>query len=117
MVWPLDFTTINGARYAMIPALLIASAAIVLADSRGRSAKGGPWAPVATGAVLLLALVTSFGGDAHREMPSWVGSVRGAATRCHERNISGVTVFVTPEGSTMTISCEHLESEYTAPAP
>ncbi len=117
MVWPLDTSNTLGGRYAMIPALLLASAALVLVDSRSRSGRGRPWAAVATAAVLLLAIVTSFGGNANREMPSWSGSVRGAATLCHNRNISEATVFVTPEGWSMAIACEHLESEYAAPSP
>jgi hypothetical protein len=35
----------------------------------------------------------------------------------HERNISAATVFITPEGWSMAIDCQHLESEYAAPAP
>jgi hypothetical protein len=117
MVWGLDTSNSLGGRYAMIPALLIASAALVLADSRARSPGGRPWVAAATATVLLIAIVTSFGGNAHREMPSWSGSVRGAAVLCHDRNLSETVVFLTPEGWSMTIQCEHLESEYTAPAP
>lgn len=117
MVWPLDIATTVGGRYALIPALLIAAAAVVLADSRSRSKGAGPWIAGATGLVLMLAMVTSFGGNAHREMPSWSTSVRNGATLCHQRNISEATVFISPEGWSMTISCEHLESEYAAPAP
>jgi hypothetical protein len=117
MVWPLDFSTTLGGRYAMIPALLVASAAIVLADSPGRKPRARPWPAFAVAAVGLLAIVTSFGGDANREMPSWSGSVRGGAVLCHDRNISEVTLFVSPEGWSMPISCQDLESEYAAPAP
>ena len=117
MVWPPDAATTVGGRYTMIPALLLAAAAIVLADSRSRSRGAGPWIAGATALVLSIAIVTSFGGDANREMPSWSASVRDAAVLCHERNISEVPVFITPEGWSMGISCEHLESEYAAPAP
>jgi len=117
MVWPHDFSSAIGGRYALVPALLVASAVLVLVDSCARSVRGRPWAAVAIVAVLLLGLVTSFGGDANRKMPSWSRSVRNGAVLCHDRNVSDVTVFVTPEGTTMPISCEHLESEYTAPAP
>jgi hypothetical protein len=113
MVWPLDISTTVGGRYAMIPGLLIASAAVVLADSRS----AGRWAAGAVALVLSIAIVTSFGGDADREMPSWSRSVEDAATLCHERNISEATVFITPEGWSMAISCQHLESEHAAPAP
>jgi hypothetical protein len=117
MVWPLDVTTTVGGRYAMIPGLLIAGAAIVLADSRSRSRGAGRWVAGAVAIVLTLAIVTSFGGDANREMPSWSASVREAAVLCQKRNISAATVFITPEGWSMAIDCQHLESEYAAPAP
>lgn len=117
MVWASGTSNNLGGRYALIPAFLLASALLVLADSQSRSPLGRPAAALALAAVLVVAIVTSFGGDAHREMPSWSGSVRGAAVLCHDRNISDAKVFVTPEGWTMTIGCQHLESEYTAPAP
>lgn len=117
MVWAPGSSNALGGRYALIPAFLLASALLVLADAQLRSPGGRPWAAAAVAAVLLTAIVTSFGGDANRQMPSWSGSVRGAAVLCHDRNISEARVFVAPEGWTMTIGCQHLESEYTAPAP
>jgi hypothetical protein len=117
MVWPTGAYNLLGARYAMIPGLLLASAALVLLDGRVRSGRGWAAASVVAGVVLLGALVTSFGGDAHRQMPSWSQSVRQAAARCHARDSTEERVFITPEGWSMTLPCQRLESDYrTAPA-
>jgi hypothetical protein len=114
MVWPQNLFTAFGGRYAMIPVLLIASAAIVLADSRLRGPKPSRWPAVALAVVLVVALVTSFGGDANREMPSWANSLRDGAVACRATRAADATIFITPEGWTMTVPCERLESEYAA---
>jgi hypothetical protein len=114
MVWPQNLFTPFGGRYAMIPVLLIASAAIVLADSLLRGPKPSRWPAFATTAVLLVGLVTSFGGDAHREMPSWANSLREGASSCRREGSTDAIVFITPEGWTMGVPCERLESEYAA---
>jgi hypothetical protein len=114
MVWPQSLFTAFGGRYAMIPVLLIASAAIVLADSRLRGPRPSRWPAFATAAVLLIASATSFGGDADREMPSWANSLREGAASCRAEGGADATVFITPEGWTMGVPCERLESEYPA---
>jgi hypothetical protein len=114
MVWPQNLFTPFGGRYAMIPVLLIAGAAIVLADSRLRGPRPSHRPALATAAVLLVGLVTSFGGDAHREMPSWANSLREGAANCRSEGGTDATVFITPEGWTMGLPCELLESEYPA---
>jgi hypothetical protein len=114
LVWPQGSFSSLGARYAMIPALLLASAALVLADARSPSRGRPSWAAMATAAVLLTALVTSFGGDAHRQMPSWPQSLREGAVDCRAGAAADATVFITPEGWSMGVPCERLESEYAA---
>ncbi len=113
MVWPVGFFSNVGGRYAMIPALLLASAALVLVDSGLRS-KRGVLPAVAVAVVLLVAIVTSFGGDANRDMPPWGKSLRSAAERCRRDGASEGRLFISPEGWSMTIGCERLESEYEA---
>jgi hypothetical protein len=114
LVWPQGSYSGLGERYAMIPALLLAGAALVLADA-GSPSRGRPsGAATATAAVLLIALVTSFGGDAHRQMPSWPQSLREGAAECRAENAEDATVFTTPEGWSMGVPCERLESEYAA---
>lgn len=117
MVWPTGAFNTLGGRYAIIPTLLIASAAIVLVDSRLRGAEPSRWPAIALGLLLTVALVTSFGGNAHREMPSWHASLIAGAAECRKQDIAEATVFITPEGWTMTIPCQRLESEYEAAPP
>lgn len=114
MVWPDHLFTAFGGRYAMIPVLLLASAAIVLVDSRLRGPRPSRWPAIAVAVVLSVALVTSFGGDANRDMPSWANSVRAGAAACRAKHATDATIVITPEGWTMTIPCERLESEYGA---
>lgn len=114
MVWPVGaYSTVDGGRYAMIPALLLASAALVLVDGGLRSGRG-LWPALAIAAVLLAAIVTSFVGDANRDMPSWARSLEAAAERCRRDDASEERLFIAPEGWSMTIGCQRLESEYEA---
>jgi hypothetical protein len=116
MVWASNSYTGNGGRYAMIPVLLLISAVLVLVDSRSRRSQQRPWLGLATGVVLLVAVVTSFGGDAGRAMPSWSKSLETQAAWCRQEGAAEARIFTAPEGWSMTISCERLESEYeTAP--
>ncbi len=112
MVWLTGTYDTLGGRYAMIPGLLLAGAAIVLADAQLRSRPERRWPAVATAAVLAVAMVTSFGGDAGRQMPSWSQSLRTAAAECRTRGLEAATVRISPKGWTMSIPCERLESEY-----
>jgi hypothetical protein len=112
MVWAEGIYSGVGGRYAMVPALLLVSAALVLVDSHSRSSGSRPWPALATGGILLLAVITSFGGDANRDMPSWSKSLRTAAELCRRKDAPEARVFVSPEGWSMTISCDRLESEY-----
>lgn len=111
MVWPVGSFNTLGGRYAIIPALLVASAAIVLADSRLRGPRPSRWPAIALGLVLAVAIATSFGGNAHREMPSWAQSVREGEGTCRSNKVTEATFFITPEGWSMTIPCDRLESE------
>lgn len=121
MVWPEGVHNSLGGRYAVVPTLLLISAALVLVDSIRPARRGRPaLAGAAATAVLLVAIVTSFdvsyGGA--RAMPPWDESLREGAAACRSRDISEVQVFISPEGWSMTVPCERLESEYeAAPAP
>lgn len=110
MVWRTDEYTALGGRYAMIPVLLLISAALVLVDSRLRSSRGRPFAAIATAAVLLVALVTSF--DVHGELgrggPPWDEALHTATAQCEAKGLAVVPVATSPEGWTMLISCDRL---------
>jgi Na+-translocating ferredoxin:NAD+ oxidoreductase RnfA subunit len=113
MVWRTDEYTSLGGRYAMIPALLLISAALVLVDSRWRSSRGRPVAAIATAAVLLVALVTSFDarGEIGRGGPPWDESLRTATAQCKAKDLAEVPVATAPEGWTMLIACDRLVPE------
>lgn len=116
MVWPVGTSSVLGARYAVIPTLLLISAALVLLDARVRSATGWPWAAIATAAVLLVAVGTSFDVSEGREMPPWGESLRKAAAACRRESLAEAPIEISPPGMTMAISCDRLESA-TGPAP
>jgi hypothetical protein len=117
MLWPAGEHNGFGGRYAIVPSLLFISAALVLIDSPRREQPGNPaWAAIATGAVLLLGLVTSFDVriGTGREMPAWDQSLQSAASSCRAEGIEEAVLPVIPTGWTMTIPCDRIDSEYPA---
>lgn len=114
MVWRAGEYNTFGARYAMVPALLLVSAALVLLDSRYRSSasKGRPIAAFAIAAVMLVALVTSFDvrGEIGRGGPPWDESLEAAAAKCEAKDLAAAPVATAPEGWTMEVSCSRLAS-------
>lgn len=113
MVWPVDFNHGLGARYAVIPTLVLISAALALIDARCRSPRGSRVAALATVAVFLVSLVTSFDvtEGSGRGGPPWDESVEAAAARCEAEGLVEAPVYITPEPSTMPVSCDRLLSE------
>ncbi|HKT82677.1 MAG TPA: hypothetical protein VJQ84_02455, partial [Solirubrobacterales bacterium] len=110
MVWRTDEYTNLGGRYAMIPALLLLSAALVLVDSSRRSSRGRPIAAIATAAVLLVALLTSFDarGEFGRGGPPWDESLGAATAECKAKDLTEVEVATAPEGWAMLVSCDQV---------
>lgn len=84
MVWGTGVHHGLGARYAVVPTLLLIGAALVLVDSPRRSSRGRPVAAMATAAVLLVPLVTSFDATAGsgRGGPQWEESLDKATAEC-----------------------------------
>lgn len=118
MVWGEGFHSSIGGRYGIVPVLLLISAALALLDSRLRRGRGRPVLAVATAAVLLVALVTSFdvsvGGG--RGGPQWGNGLDQAAAACRAEHLTEAPVLIAPAGWSMTIACDRLESA-TGPAP
>jgi hypothetical protein len=112
MVWTDGDHNGLGARYAVVPTLLLIAAALALVDSRRRSTRGRPNAAIAAVAVLLVPLITSFdtGVDSNRGGPEWKDSLRVATARCEAKQLNEVPVFIAPEGWTMTVPCNQLVS-------
>jgi len=112
MVWPVDYHHGLGARYAIVPTLLVLSGLMVLLDTIRHEQRGGwRWAAPATAVLLLLPLITSFDAGSGRGMPSWSASLARATTLCRTGNAEEASVSIAPEGWTMTIPCSRLESE------
>ena len=121
MLWPDSYAFGLGGRYALVPSLLLISSALVLVGpstnaARGRG-RGRPWATIAVGGVLLVALVTSFdlSNSAIRKMPPWQDSLRAAASTCRAKDLAETHVGVSPPGVVMYIPCERLESAFDQP--
>lgn len=112
LVWRTDVYSTFGGRYAVIPTLLLISAALALVDSRSKPSRGRPIAAIATAAVLLVALVTSFdaSGNLGRGGPKWDESLRASTASCEAKNLTEVPVPISPEGWTITVSCDRLVS-------
>ncbi|HEY2334383.1 MAG TPA: hypothetical protein VGH58_05165 [Solirubrobacterales bacterium] len=110
MAWPVGAYGTIGARYTVVPTLLLIGAALALIDARRRSSRGRPVMEMATIAVLLVPLITSFdvgAGDA-RGGPPWEESLKAAAGSCEVRHLAEIPVYTAPAGWTMNISCDRL---------
>jgi hypothetical protein len=113
MTWPAGAYNTLGGRYAIIPTLLLISAALALLDSARPLLRGRPLAAIATAAVLLVSIVTSFDvreGNSGRGGPPWDESLRTATAQCYSEDLAEVPVSIAPEGWTMVISCDRLVS-------
>ena len=112
IVWPTDVYNTFGGRYAVIPTLLLISAALALVDSHSRSSRGRSIAAIATAVVLLIPLVTSFdaSGEIGRGGPKWDDSLHTSTASCEAKNLAEVPVTISPEGWTVTVSCDSLVS-------
>jgi hypothetical protein len=110
LVWPTGTHTIIGGRYAVVPTLLLISSALVLVDSRRRSSRSLPFAAMATAAVLLIPLVSSFDVSvgSGRGGPRWDESLHTATVRCRARELDEVPVLIAPAGWAMIVSCNRL---------
>lgn len=111
MTWPPEIYNNVGGRYALVPTLLLISAAFALLDSR-RASGGRLVAVIATIAVLLVSVAYSFDVKAapDRGGPKWKASLDAAAAQCDAKSLTEVSVFVAPEGWTMTVPCDRLVS-------
>ena len=113
MVWPTGDYHALGGRYAIIRTLLLISAALALLDSVRPLSRGRPLVAIATAAVLLTSLVTSFdvrSGDTGRGGLLWDESLRTATAQCYSEDLAKVPVSIAPDGWAVVISCDRLVS-------
>lgn len=110
MAWPVGVYGSIGARYTVVPTLLLIGAALALIDARSRLSRGRPVMEMAAIAVLLVSLVTSFdvgAGEARGGAP-WDDSLKAAAGSCEVRHLQEIPVYTAPAGWTMNIACDRL---------
>jgi hypothetical protein len=122
IVWPVDNYHGAAGRYAIVPALLLVSVALLLIDRASGVAMHRRGAKTNTGrrnllalaaaAVLGIGLVTSFDvrNDAARGTPPWDEALSAAASTCVADRLSDVTVPVSPPPFGVLVPCERIES-------
>jgi hypothetical protein len=113
VMWPPDVYFGNAGRYAIVPALLLASAALVAIDRWPRLLPGPrqlPWVGLAAVAVAALALVSSFhvADPAVRGTPHWSEAVASAIADCRREGNETAPVNTSPPGYALFVSCETL---------
>ena len=122
MLWLEGMHNGTGSRYAIVPALLMISAAVVLIDGAVRR-NGAPrrLSPVSAAAVaiLLIAIVTSFWARdiAVRGAPPWDAALKAAAVTCAREGVPDVAVPTSPPGFGLQLRCDRVLDAYPSPHP
>jgi hypothetical protein len=111
MGWGIGSFTGSGGRYAIVPALLLVSAALVLVEDSRRSA-GSSWLSLGISALLLLSIVTSFpqGDNDHRGGPAWEGALKMAASSCRSEGLTETAVPIAPPPFGVQVPCDRLSA-------
>ena len=121
MLWAEGVHNGTGSRYAIVPALLAVSAAVALVDGASRRAARRRPAPLvlATIAVLIVALATSFWvrNIEVRGAPPWDAALKAAAVSCVRERATSVAVPTSPPGFGMQIDCGRVLDAFPPPAP
>lgn len=120
MLWPEGMYNGTGSRYAIVPAMLVISAAVVLVDgAMRRDAPHRRLVPfaAATVGVLLIALVTSFWAReiAVRGEPPWDAALKAASRTCAREGAAEVSVPTSPPGFGLVVPCDRVLDSYPAP--
>jgi hypothetical protein len=113
VVWPAGTYFGNAGRYAIVPALLLASAALVAIDRWPRPLPGPrhlPWAGLAAVMLAALAIGSSFhvADPAVRGTPHWSEAVDSAVATCRREDEETAPVNISPPGYALFVSCERL---------
>jgi hypothetical protein len=120
MMWPAGNYLSAAGRYAIVPALLLASAALGLIDSSARRQPDqawGRWVSAAAAMVLLAGIATSFdvSDSAIRGTPAWDDALTSAADACVTEQLSTATIATSPPGFGVQVPCDSIGSLSTAP--
>ncbi len=122
MLWLEGMHNGTGSRYAIVPALLLVSAAVVLIDGAvRRHPESRRLSPLlaATCAILLIALITSFWArdTAVRGAPPWDAALKAAAATCAREGVPAVAVPTSPPGFGLQLQCTQVLDAYPSPHP
>jgi hypothetical protein len=122
MVWPAGDHNGSGGRYAIVPALLLVSVALVLLDgsSWGRGRGNRPSrAIVVTAAVLLVAVATSFYARnvEVRGTPRWDAALESAAAICAAQGVPSAAIPISPPGFGMQLPCDQILTAHPSARP
>jgi hypothetical protein len=113
MAWPTGDSFGAGSRYAIVPALLFLSAALVLLDRSSRR-RGNPLGLSLAGAVgvlvVALSIGTSFyaGDSAVRGTPRWESALDEAAAECRAKDLTSAGVPTSPPGFGLQVPCDRI---------
>jgi hypothetical protein len=122
MGWGIGSFNGSGGRYAIVPALLLVSAALVMIEDSPQKQRGplglSPLAAAAA-ALLLLGIVTSFrqGEGDHRGGPAWEGALQVAASSCRSDGLVEVSVPTSPPPFGLQVPCGRISSLADADPP
>jgi len=121
MIWPEGMHFGNGGRYAIVPALLLVSVALVAIDRMPRREEGTTrmrWVAAAAAALLLGGMAISFdvGNPEGRGEPPWGEALRAGAASCAAEGLSEARIPTSPPGFGVVVPCESLPSVSAAPA-
>jgi hypothetical protein len=115
MLWPSGVHNGTGSRYAIVPTLLVVSAAMVMIDRialpRPRPALPS-WLGIATIALLLVSLAISFpeSNPAVRGYPRWDQQLDSAAVACAREHLEEAAVQTSPPGFGLAVPCDRVSS-------
>ncbi len=113
MMWPADTYFGNAGRYAIVPALLLASAALVAIDRWPRPLPGPrhlPWAGLAAVMLAAVAIGSSFhvADPVARGTPHWSAAIDDAAAECRAEGAETAPVSISPPGYALFVDCQAL---------
>ncbi len=112
LLWPAGKSPEIGARYTIVPGLLLLSAAIVLVDDAWRRSRLETLSPVVVVALTALAAVvaTSFyvGDPAVRGSPTWSQALAAAGLKCKLSHERLGTIAISPPSWYLKLPCGEL---------
>jgi hypothetical protein len=118
MLWPEGFHSGAGGRYAIVPVLLVLSAAMVIL-CRWRPPAGAreAWPRLALTALVLVSVAVSYpaGDTAVRGTPAWDDALDAAAATCTGEGLLSTTAPTSPPGFLMSLPCSELPTDSTGP--